>query len=94
MDSSTFLTHRSKIKNPTEEQYKVEEGRYISSVYFHTLFLYVITKKLNYKIVQTKDNGRDDEVPLPEYLKDVFRSYYSEFLLNFGMEQLIASLEG
>ena len=37
--------------------------------------------------------GIDDEVSLEDYLKDVFDSFYSDFLLNFGMDQLINSLE-
>ena len=52
----------------------------------------MITKKRNYKLSLTKD-GNDDEVTIDDYLRDVFDSYYSDFLLNFGMEQLINSLE-
>jgi hypothetical protein len=52
----------------------------------------MINKKRNYKIFLPKE-GQDDEVSLEDYLKDVFDSFYSDFLLNFGMEQLINSLE-
>jgi hypothetical protein len=38
-------------------------------------------------------DGQDDEISLEDYLKDVFDSFYSDFLLNFGMEQLINTLE-
>jgi hypothetical protein len=34
----------------------------------------------------------DRDVDVGEYLKDVFSSYYADFLLNFGSEQLMASL--
>ena len=30
---------------------------------------------------------------LTDFLKDIFSGSYSEFLLNFGTEQLMASLE-
>jgi hypothetical protein len=90
LDSSVFLNYRSKLKS--EDQLQVAEKRYLASVYFHTLFLYMITKKRNYKISIPKD-GNEDEVSIDDYLRDIFDSYYSDFLLNFGMEQLINSLE-
>lgn len=90
LDSSVFLNYRSKLKS--EDQLQVAEKRYLASVYFHTLFLYMITKKRNYKLSTTKE-GQDEEVTVDDYLRDVFDSYYSDFLLNFGMEQLINSLE-
>jgi hypothetical protein len=34
----------------------------------------------------------DRPIDVGDYLKDVFSSYYGEFLLNFGSEQLMASL--
>ncbi len=90
LDSNVFLNYRSKLKS--EDQLRIAEKRYIASVYFHTLFLYMITKKKNYKLSLVKD-GQDDEITVDEYIRDVFDSYYSDFLLNFGMEQLISSLE-
>lgn len=90
LDSKVFLNYRSKLKS--EDQIQVAEKRYIASVYFHTLFLYMITKKRNYKLQLVKE-GVDEEVTVDEYIRDVFDSYYSDFLLNFGMEQLINSLE-
>jgi len=90
LDSKVFLSYRSKLKS--ENQIQVAEKRYLASIYFHTLFLYMITKKRNYKLQLPKD-GTDEEVTVDEYIRDVFDSYYSDFLLNFGMEQLINSLE-
>lgn len=90
LDSRVFLSYRSKLKS--EDQITVAEKRYLASVYFHTLFLYMITKKRNYKLSVTKE-GNEEEVTVDEYIRDVFDSYYSDFLLNFGMEQLISSLE-
>ncbi len=91
MDSRVFLTHRSKLK--AEEQITIAQNKYRMSVYFHTLFLYMITKKLNYNLTVSKD-GKQDDVTVDDYIKDVFDSYYSDFLLNFGMEQLMGALEG
>ena len=90
LDSSVFLNHRSKLKN--EEQIIIAEKKYISSVYFHTLFLYMITKKRKYSISIEKDTGLEC-IEIDQYIKDVFDNYYSDFLLNFGMEQLMGALE-
>ncbi|KAA0126801.1 hypothetical protein FY557_15985 [Chryseobacterium sp. SN22] len=90
LDSNVFLNYRKKLKN--EEQIIIAQKRYIASVYFHSLFLYMITKKKNYKLSQSTENN-DEEITIDEYIRDVFDSYYSDFLLNFGMEQLMGSLE-
>ena len=90
LDSKVFLNHRSKLKG--EEQILTAEKKYISSVYFHTLFLYMITKRRKYSISIEKETGTED-ITIDEYIKDVFDNYYSDFLLNFGMEQLMGALE-
>lgn len=90
LDSRIFLKHRSKLKN--EEQIGMAQKRYLSSVYFHTIFLYVITKKKNYSFRIDKD-GNYADISVDEYICDIFDSYYGEFLLNFGMEHLINALE-
>lgn len=90
LDSHVFLSHRSKLKN--ENQIVTAQRKYISSVYFHTLFLYMITKRRNYTISREKD-GSEEDITIDEYIMDVFDSYYSDFLLNFGMEQLMGALE-
>ncbi|MDH6355834.1 hypothetical protein M2132_002184 [Dysgonomonas sp. PH5-45] len=90
LDSKVFLNHRSKLKG--EEQILVAEKKYISSVYFHTLFLYMITKRRKYSISVEKETGIEN-IAIDEYIKDVFDNYYSDFLLNFGMEQLMGALE-
>lgn len=90
LDSHVFLSHRSKLKN--ENQIVTAQRKYISSVYFHTLFLYMITKRRNYTMTRLKD-GEDVDITIDEYIMDVFDSYYSDFLLNFGMEQLMGALE-
>jgi len=89
IDSNVFLNYRKKLKN--EEQIIIAQKRYIASVYFHALFLYMITKKKNYRLSSVENI--EEEITIDHYIGDVFDSYYSDFLLNFGMEQLMGSLE-
>ncbi len=90
MDSSVLKNYKSTLKS--EEQYEMAEKRYYTSVYFHTLFLFTISKNKKYSMKQTI--GEDEqERDVVDYVKDVFESYYAQFLLNFGMEQLVESLE-
>lgn len=91
LDSDIYLNYRKKLKN--EEQIIVAQKRYITSVYFHSLFLYMITKKKNYRLYQSQEaENNDKEITIDEYIRDVFDNRYADFLLNFGMEQLIGSL--
>ncbi|RIH90248.1 hypothetical protein Mterra_00623 [Calidithermus terrae] len=91
MDSSVLLNYKSRLT--TQDQLEVAERRYITSVYFHTLFLYMISKNRRWAPYRQGTEGAEDESPdLAEYLKDVFASHYAEFLLNFGTGDLIASL--
>ncbi len=90
LDSNVFLEHRKKLTS--EDQLITAQKKYLASVYFHSLFLYMITKKKGYIISSTKD-GQEDDVTIDEYIRDLFDSYYSDFLLNFGMEQLMNSWE-
>ena len=87
MDSNVLKTYKSKIKSITEEQIELADKKYISSVYFHTLFLFSIAKQKKYDVVQD-----DKEIELSDFLKDIFSSYYTDFLLNFGTEELMSAL--
>ena len=49
MDSKVWLSHRAKLLK--EEAITVAEKRYVSAVYFHTLFLYTITKNRKYTLM-------------------------------------------
>ena len=86
MDSNVLKKFIAKQSN--EEQIKVARNRYLSSVYFHTLFLYVISKNRKFSIKKEEGN----EVELEEYVTDVFENYYAEFLLNFETPQLLEAL--
>ena len=92
MDSRILKSYKSKLK--TEEQITTADRRYLSAVYFHTVFLYMITKNRNYIIKKAGENpnDRDQDIDLPEYLVDLFNTYYSEFLLNFEMTALLETL--
>ncbi len=87
MDSRVLRNHFSKQSGLSVENKELAEKKYISSVYFHTIFLFSITKNRKYELKQG-----DRPVDVGDYLKDVFSSYYADFLLNFGTEQLMASL--
>ena len=92
MDSTVLKNFRSKTRNANQEQLEIADKRYIASVYSHVLFLYSITKAHKYEIVQ-EENGTDSAVELGTYLKDLFDSYYAEFLLNFGFDEIMQLLE-
>ena len=89
MDSSVLKEYKSKCKS--EELLKLADNRYIAAVYFHTLFLYTISKSQKY-IMHRMEGDQEVEAELSDYIKDIFENYYSQFLLNFGMNQLIESL--
>ena len=91
MESGVFLKHRSSLKS--QEAIEVAEKRYISAVYFHTLFLYTITQTRKYTLQRDADDRPTEHVTVPDYLSDLFRNHYAEFLLTFEMDQLITALE-
>lgn len=91
MDSSVLKNYKASIKNISIEQSQLADRRYVSAVYFHSLFLYVINRKRNY-IISTEGENQQKEVDLTEYLKDIFSSYYADFLLKFGTGELVEAL--
>ena len=94
MESTVLMNFKSKYKNPNQEQIEIANRKYYTSVYFHTLFLYTITKNRGYEISQ-KQEGRNEPEPVDvgTYLKDVFDNFYSSFILNFGgMNEIMQGL--
>lgn len=90
MDSSVLKDYKSKLRSL--EQHQIADRRYVSALYFHTLFLYAINKQRGYEVGKSdKDSNRTD-VELTDYLKDIFSSNYAAFLLNFGTSELIEAL--
>ena len=88
MDSTVLKNFKSKTRNPNEEQLEIANRKYIADVYFHTLFLYTITKNRKYKFMQERDIP-DVHVELNEYLKDLFENQYAAFLLNFNTDEIM-----
>ena len=93
MDSTVLKNFKSKTRNPNEEQLGLADQKYIAPVYFHTLFLYTITKNLKYEFVQEEDTGNSN-VGLDDYLINLFSSRYAEFLLNFSTSDGVLQLLG
>ena len=92
MESNVLLSHRSTLNG--QEAIDLANNRYISAVYYHTLFLYSISKNMKLGIVRHKDgDDNQDPVELNEYLADLFQNYYAQFLINFDTQELIATLE-
>ena len=92
MDSNALLSHRARLTK--EEAIATAEKRYVSAVYFHTLFLYTITKNRKYGIVQQKgEKAGEENVDVTDYISDLFGTFYAQFLLNFDTQELIAALE-
>lgn len=90
VDSSVFLNHRKKLTS--EDQITTAERKYLASVYFHSLFLYLTTKNKGVNL-QKMEDGELRDLTVDEYIREIFESYYSDFLLNFGMEHLLSVLE-
>lgn len=88
------MEYKSKFKNANEEQIQIANRKYFTSVYFHTLFLYTITKNRGYQIQQKKEDAEElQPIDVGTYLKDIFDNYYSSFILNYeGMEEMMQGL--
>ena len=91
MDSNAWLSHRANLA--TEEDITVAENRYVSAIYFHTIFLYTITKNRKYSIKGQREPEGDRDVEITEYIADLFQTFYAQFLLNFDTQGLVAALD-
>ena len=67
MDSSVLKNYKSKLRSL--EQHQVADRRYLSAVYFHTLFLYAINKQHGYQIVKSDKDAPAIDVDLPDYFR-------------------------
>ncbi len=91
MDSTALLNYRSNLK--TSEAISVAEKRYFSAVYFHTLFLFAITKNRKYVIQREPDDAAGISIEITEYISDLFTNAYAQFLLSFDTQELVNALE-
>ena len=92
MNSRVLMNFKSKTLNPSAEQREVADHHYISRVYYHTLFLYVISKNRSYEVMRKNGRHEPQPVELTDYLKDVFDNNYARFLLQFGTKELMDAL--
>ena len=91
MDSSLLRTYKSKIDG--DEALQIADNKYISQVYFHTLFLYSILKQKKLRFSIDEPQG-EKTMEVDDVLRDLFKSSYGEFLLRFGgTEELIAAID-
>lgn len=90
MNSTALLSYRTKLTK--EATLEVAEKRYVSAVYFHTLFLYTITRNRKYQF-RREDGDTEESVEVTDYISDLFKTFYAQFLLNFDTTELITALE-
>lgn len=91
MDSSLLRSYKSKLYS--DEALQVADNKYISQVYFHTLFLYGILKQKKMRF-SLEDQQGEKPIEVEDLLRDLFKSNYCEFLLRFGgTEELIAAID-
>ena len=84
LDSTVF---RNYISKKNEQQRIVAKNRYLTSIYFHTIFLYSITKQNEYTLAKA-ENGKEESKEITEYLRDLFDHEYTQFLLNFEIQDI------
>ncbi|WP_447952387.1 hypothetical protein [Sphingopyxis chilensis] len=89
LDSSVLKDFKTKATSP--EATELAERRYISAVYFHTLFLFATTRSRHYELARIEGEQRE-EVDLADYVSDLFKSSYAQFLLNFDTADLLEAL--
>lgn len=89
IDSTVLKDFRGKLKSA--EASELAERRYISAVYFHTLFLFATTKSLKYDL-QRGEGDQREEVDLADYVSDLFSSSYAQFLISFDTADLLDAM--
>lgn len=88
MQSRVLRDFNSGARSP--EAVELAERRYISAIYFHTLFLFATTRSRKYDMRRGADSDAEaTDVDIAEYVSDVFNSSYAQFLLNFDTSDLI-----
>ena len=92
MHSNALHRYKLKRRNPSAEQNALADRLYVSRVYYHTLFLYLISKKKQYEMQRQNGSDNFEDVELSDYLKDLFDSNYGAFLLNFDTAAIMEGL--
>lgn len=89
VDSSVLKDFNRSAKSA--EAVELAEKRFVSTVYFHTLFLFAATRARKYALQQEKGEAVED-VEVADYVADLFSSSYAQFLLSFDTADLIDAL--
>lgn len=89
VDSKVLKEFTSSAKSA--DAFELAQRRYISSVYFHALFLFATTKSRKYDL-QRRDGEGSMEVDVSEYISDLFSASYAQFLLNFDTADLLEAM--
>ncbi len=90
MDSYVIHNYLEQMKTP--EEVETAKSNYISSVYFHILFIYMINRKQKYTFSVEVDEGFEERT-LIEYIENLFDDTYTSFILNFGLESFDADMD-
>ena len=88
VDSSVLKDFNRGAKST--EAAELAERRFVSAVYFHTLFLFATTKSRKYGLRRGEELAEDVEVA--DYISDIFSSSYAQFLLNFETSDLLDAM--
>lgn len=75
----------------SSEAVELAERRYISAVYFHTLFLFATTKSRKYDL-RRGEGAEGEDVDVAEYVSDLFSASYAQFLMNFDTADLVEAV--
>ena len=89
VDSSVLKDFNRGAKST--EAAELAERRFVSAVYFHTLFLFATTKSRKYGL-RRGDDGAPEDVEVADYISDIFSSSYAQFLLNFETSDLLDAM--
>lgn len=90
LDSRVLLDFKS--GNRSSDAIELAERRYISTVYFHTLFLFATTKSRKYSVKRGEDTAAMEDVEIADYVADVFTASYAQFLLSFDTADLVDAI--
>jgi hypothetical protein len=89
LDSSVLMDFNTGSRSV--EAIELAQRRYISAIYFHTLFIFAATKSRHYEL--TRGEGESPEtVDLATYVSDLFSSSYAQFLMNFQTSDLLEAV--
>ncbi len=96
MDSRVLASYRAEYPNADESRLRVMDSRYIASMYLHTLLLGGGMAARSYKVKQPDQTSTDPEpedVDVADFISTLFSDGYAEFLMRFGLDKVLETLE-